>query len=49
MPVIESATKLLNLSHKREYKGWVWGQTTDYIKSNLVKIDLLRFGKFKVQ
>lgn len=49
MPIIESATKWLNLSHRRVYKGWVWGQTTDYIKSNLVKIDLFRFSKFKVQ
>ena len=31
------------------YKGWVWGQTPDYHKSNLVKINLLRFSKFKVQ
>lgn len=37
-------------SHRRVYKGWVWGQTTDYnTSSNLVKMDLLRFSKFKVQ
>ena len=50
MPITESATKWLNLSHRRgTYKGWVWGQTTDYNKRNLVKIDLLLFSKFKVQ